>query len=461
MQRFDPELAEIRFGCGLSPDIAPVRSPQEMLDGLTGPDVMVTQYPIEPFPVFRQRMVEVQALWRQRRKTRGTPEGDALRKQINLVKKDAREAKFRWLGQSLLRRAHTPTGFRERITFFWADHFTAYGKAGVIKRATGPYIDSAIRPRITGRFADLLIAVVTHPLMLNYLDQDRSMGPDSPKALRRGEKAGMNENLAREVLELHTLGVDGPYDQTDVRELAKLFTGMTFQPEQGFKFRKDFAQPGAETVLGNSYGPKPGMGPIRAVLEDLAAHPATSRHLARKLAVHFVSDRPDADLVAHLEGVYARTGGDLMALYSALLEHPAAWSDAAPNIKLPVDFIGSALRALAVPPAPLQTLTEKQMRSVVAGPMSRMGQNWQQPVGPDGWPEADSHWITAQGLSQRIRWAMSAPKYLRGSLPDPRRFARDALGGRLSGAVEFAAASAESKREAIGLVLSSPAFQRH
>ncbi|MEP4196888.1 MAG: DUF1800 domain-containing protein [Aliishimia sp.] len=460
MTEFDPELAEIRFGCGLSPVVAPVANRQAMLDGLTAPDTMLDRFPIETFPQFRTRMVEAQALRKQRRKVRGTPEGEALRKQVNLLKKDARESKVRWLGQTMLRRTYTDTGFRERVTFFWADHFTAHGKAGVIKRATSPYIDSAIRPNITGRFADLLIKTVMHPLMLDYLDQARSMGPNSPQAERRGAKAGINENLAREVLELHTLGVGGPYTQTDVRELAELFTGLTFAAKQGFKFRKDFAEPGAETVMGTTYSEKPSLEPILAALEDLAAHPATARHIAQKMAVHFVSDTPDPALIEHIEARFNDTGGDLSALYEALLEHPSSWSETAPNAKLPSDFVGSTLRALAVSPERIQAMDEKIGRMTFVGPMRLMGQKWQEPIGPDGWPEEDSNWITAQSLSARIRWAMAAPETLMPDLPDPRSFAQTALGARASDVIKFAAASAESKPEAIGLVLSSPAFQR-
>ena len=460
MERFDPELAEIRFGCGLSPVVAPPKDEQAMLNGLTGPDTMVAEFPIEPFEVFLKRMEAIRVLWKDRRSIRGTPEGDKRRKEINLLKKDARQGKARWLGQTLLRRAYTPTGFRERLIYFWGDHFTAYGKAGLVKRATSPYIEDAIRPRLTGRFADLLVECVRHPVMLHFLDQHNAMGPNSIRAQKRGRAVGLNENLAREVLELHTLGVDGPYTQTDVRELAELFTGMSFQANKGFKFRKDFAEPGAETILGVAYDEKPSFAAIRTALEDLAAHPATARHIAWKLAVHFTSDTPDPDLVSHLEDTFLRTDGDLMALYAALLEHPAAWALESQNAKWPVDFVGSALRALAVDPTRVQALDEKGTRRAFMRPMADMGQVWQVPNGPDGWAEEDDTWFTPQGLSARIRWAMAAPEELLGELPDPRTFVDTALGSRAPDVVRFAAGAAESKSEAIALVLSSPAFQK-
>lgn len=458
--RFDPHLAEIRFGCGLSPDIAPPRDLGALLAQLGGADEMATRFPIEPFDVFRARMVEVKKRMKRRKKIRGTPEYDVIQKELKLIKKDARQAKFHWLGQSLLRRTYTAQGFRERLVAFWADHFTAHGKTGVIKRAMSPYIEEAIRPRISGRFSDLLIACVTHPVMLHYLDQHVSMGPNSRKALKRAGKGGMNENLAREVLELHTLGVDGPYTQNDVRQLAELFTGMSFQAANGFKYRKDFAEPGAETVLGQTYSETASMRPIRDVLEDLAVHPSTARYIARKLAVHFVSDTPDPSLVDHLETRFLATSGDLMSVYEALLEHPAAWKPELCNVKWPVEFVGSAMRALAVPAETIDGLSEKQLKRGFVAPMAQMGQVWQIPAGPDGWPEEDSHWITPQGLSARIQWAMAAPERLVRVLPDPRVFVETALGNHGGEAVRFAAGAAESKSEAIGLVLSSPAFQR-
>ena len=460
MRAFDPQLAEIRFGYGLSPQIAAPRDADAMLARLQGPDTMADAYPIEPFDTFRLRMIEVAKAAQIRRKNRGTPKAEAAKKRRNELNAAARKDGLKWAGHVMLRRIWTEDAFRERLVAFWSDHFTAHGKRGVIRRATSPYVQEAIRPHVTGHFEDMLQAAVTHPLMLDYLDQSQSMGPGSPRAQSRKRNAGLNENLAREVLELHTLGVGGPYTQTDVRELAELFTGLSFAPRDGFVFRANFAEPGSETVLGKTYGGDPTVAPIRAVLSDLAAHPATATHLARKLAVHFVSDTPDQDLISDLEATYRETDGNLMALYDLLLRHPSAWSPDLMNIKPPQDFMCSALRGLAVPEKLLMRFGERNMRQVFSAPLTRMGQQWQRPIGPDGWPEEDSHWITPQGLAGRVEWAMAAPEFILRVLPDPRRFVDDALGTRANDAVRFAAAAAESKSEAIGLVLMSPAFQR-
>jgi uncharacterized protein (DUF1800 family) len=183
---------------------------------------------------------------------------------------------------------------QERLAFFWGDHFTARGKVSVMKRATSPYVESAIRPHVAGYFSDMLKAVIAQPVMLQYLDQKTSVGPESVAGKKK--ENGLNENFARELLELHTLGVGGPYSQADVTELAELLTGLTYSQDGVFGFRGEFAQPGAETVLGQSYGGgTAALSDVHAALDDLARHPATARHLAQKMAVHFVP----IDLILH------------------------------------------------------------------------------------------------------------------------------------------------------------------
>lgn len=462
MRTFDPVLAEIRFGYGLSPRVPAPTDAAGILAALSAPDQMAAQFPSEPFSAFRDRMVLAQAAMKDRRIARGTEQAEAARKRRNVVNQKARVAWLYWIGQTLLRRTYSHTAFRERIVAFWGDHFTATGKRGVIRRATTPYLDDAIRPFITLRFADLLQAAVMHPVMLDYLDQTLSIGPNSALAGRQGDqkKRGMNENLAREVLELHTLGVNGPYTQADVTQLAELFTGMTFQARNGYKFRKDFVEPGSETVLGRTYPDAYSDKAVRAVLEDLAAHPSTARHIARKLAVHFTSDNPEPGLVDALEGAYLASDGALLSLYEVLLDHPACWNRDLKNFKPPIDFVSCAFRALAPEPAVIASIKPGLMGRLITGPLNAMGQAWEKPIGPDGWSEDDSDWITPQSLAARVTWAMGVPETLFGELPDPRVFADTALGPFASDVVHFAASAAESKSEAIGLVLMSPAFQR-
>ena len=459
--RFDPQLAEIRFGCGLSPSVAAPRTVQAMLDTLHTPDTVATRFPIETFETFSLRIAKRKELQKIRRKNRGSPEALATKKATRVLNKEARIAQAMWMGQHLNRWVATEAPLRERLTMFWADHFTATGKAGIIRRGATPYVESAIRPNITGLFEDLLLAAVLHPLMIHYLDQDRSVGPNSVQAARGGKLTGLNENLAREVMELHTLGVGGPYTQADVTQLAELLTGVTFAPSMSLNFRKNMAEPGSETVLGKTYGGgNPHIRDVRAVLRDLARHPATARHIAEKLAVHFVADAPDPVLVTALETRFLETGGDLAQMTEALLAHPAAWIPVRENVKPPFNFMGSALRALAVPSEAIMALNERASRRIFAQPLVQMGHVWEKPAGPDGLPEDDSAWVVPQGIASRLQWAITVPSLLMEELPDPREFVQTALGSFATPAVTFAAKAAETRWDGIGLILASPAFQR-
>ncbi len=458
---FDPQLGDIRFGCGLSPVVPPPVSVAAMLSSLQGPDRAARDFPVEHWDDFLSRTKYKQSLRQLRRQNRGTPEAAEARKAQKVLARHAREAQMHWLGQHLLRRTWTETPFRERLTAFWADHFTATGKVGLLRRAATPYVETAIRPHVAGRFEDLLIAAVLHPVMVHYLDQDSSVGTNSTRGLKVPQKAGVNENLAREVLELHTLGVGGPYTQTDVTELAEILTGVTLDQVAGFKFRKDWAEPGAETVLGRSYGGEDArLADVKAALRDLARHPATAAHLSAKLAVHFLGDAPEPGVAEAMAAAYRDSGGDLSSVYAALLQHPAAWTPARRNVKPAFDFVASACRALAIAPEAMAGLDAKATMRHVQWPLALMGHIWEKPDGPDGLPEADNAWITPQGVSARLQWALAVPQMLLRDLPDPRDFVVTALGPDAPPNVRFAAEAAESRSDGVGLVLASPAFQR-
>lgn len=456
---FDPELAEIRFGCGLSPQYAPPESKQSLLSALQGPDDMAQRYEIAGITQGLEAAQGFGKLRKAARKAVGTSQEKQAEQAFKAYRRAHMQQRYIWFRQLLQRQIHTREGFRERLTLFWADHFTAQGKNRALRPLAYGYVESSIRPYIAGRFEDLLISAVTSPLMLHYLDQFRSRGGQSPLSQRQG-KGGLNENLAREILELHTLGVDGPYDQGDVRQLAELLTGLSYRIDTGFVFDRRLVEPGSETVMGKSYGgAEPDLEAILQALRDLARHPATARHLAWKLAVHFTRDDPRPDLVADLAGAYRDSEGDLMQVYDTLLSHPQAWTAELANVKPPFDFVASACRAFGGEAA-LAEWDQKALRQGLIAPMRLMGQHWQASPGPDGWDEADRAWITPQGLSARLRWAMAVPNRLVKQLPDPVQFARSCLGERMDTRVEFVASAAETRAEAIGLVLTSPAFQR-
>ncbi|MEL6958514.1 MAG: DUF1800 domain-containing protein [Pseudomonadota bacterium] len=456
---FDPTLASIRFGMGLSPRVAPPRDVDDMLADLLGPDEVAQRFAIPPFSEAEPSPRTYAEAARARNAARGT-EGEAEAEAVvDALRDQGREAVLVYLRAELARAVDTRDGFRERLTQFWADHFTVRAVRGIDRHFVSPYIEEAIRPHVAGTFGDMLVAAILSPMMIFYLDQHQSMGPNSRTAQNRDR--GLNENLARELLELHTLGVGGGYSQTDVRQMAELLTGVTFNATRGAYFREQQAEPGSETVLGVTYGgAEESLDHVVAALRDLAVHPSTAAHLSRKVAVHFIGPDPDAEMVDAMAARYLDTGGHLPALYEAMLRHHAAWGADLAKVKLPFQFIGSAMRALDVPVQAILAASPQDTRRIVQRPLAVMGQVWQTPVGPDGWSEKPEDWITPQGMAGRITWSMTMPQQLVETLPDPRDFVRTALGPDPDDAVIFAAEAAANVRDGIGIILASAAFQR-
>ena len=447
-----PELLAIRFGTGLSPTIAAPSDVDEALARLSGPD--------EAAEAVRQpgwdAKVAIALDWSRLRRLSRREGGEAFKEDLRARNRELTAGYHQDLARALTRAAATRDGLRERLAWFWADHFAVVDEAGFLRRTTAGYHEDAIRPHVAGRFGDLLVSAVTHPAMVSFLDQQRSIGPNSPAGAKG---AGLNENLAREVLELHTLGVGAGYDQADVRQLAELFTGLAVDKEGGPEFRRRMAEPGTEEVLGHVYGGDPArMAHVEAVLRDLAVHPDTARHLSGKLARHFVSDEPPGDMVAAMAAEWTRTGGELIAVYRAMMTHPAAADPALHKARRPLDLVAAGLRALGQT-GNLAGRGTRIIRMGATTPLLRMGQSWQRPPGPQGWPEEAEAWITPQGLAARIEWAMTVAHALR-EPPDPRVFVETALGPLAGARVRFAAGAAETRGDGVALVLASPEFQR-
>ncbi|WP_417808073.1 DUF1800 domain-containing protein [Thioclava sp.] len=449
-------IAAIRYGYGLSPNQPAPSDAQALLDQLDAPDTAATRWPLRGTDFMRQQMNDMRAARKAKRN------GDeTAQKRIKTTRKRVNDQVLVGLHAQLARASLSPQGFRERLQYFWCDHFTVTSKTGVTATAPDAFAKEAIRPHLAGSFAQMLRAAVTHPAMLMYLDQTRSIGPQSAFAKKR-KNGGLNENLGREVLELHTLGVAAPYTQEDVRQFATLLTGLGFNANQGFVFYPNWAQPGAELVLGRRYGGETPakLSDIYAALDDIALNPATAHHLAHKLAVHFVADQPDPDLVNHTASAYLAHDSDLRATYAAMLEHPAAWGPLGGKARQPWDFMAASLRAIAPPAAMIADLDKKKTRSWIIAPLRAMGQPYQKPLGPDGWAEDANAWITPQALATRINWAMRMAAIYDRHLPDPRAFVHSALSDAASPTLIQAAARAESKREGIGLILASADFNR-
>jgi len=450
-----PNYTAIRFGMGFAPDAPVARDENALLEQLRLPDYAADMFPVTGF----RGRAELALAFVQARLNNRAQKTAAAKERFQETVKSLRNVRQNDQLNTMARSIYGAHGFRERLVMFWADHFTTRAKRTVTEGMVSTYINEAIRPNITGNFGDLVQAAILHPVMLDYLDQSASVGPNSD--FGKTKRRGLNENLARELLELHTLGVDGAYTQIDVRQLAELLTGVAGSLKTNLNFNRRRAEPGAETVLGKSYGGwKPKIGDITAVLQDLAVHPDTANHIARKLAVHFITDDPDPDMIAKMTRAFSDTGGNLMAVYQAMLTHDRAWLDFGAKVKRPDEYIFSAIRALDVRPETLLGMNRKNISRLLLGPMALMDQPFQQPRGPDGWPEKAGAWLAPQSLAGRIQWAMAAPRAFRRSNLDPREFVKTALGDVAGKSVLFAAQAAESKWEGIGLILASPDFNR-
>lgn len=455
-----PDLAEIaafRFAYGL-PAAPGQAEAGALLAGLRGPDLMAQAWPAHGTAEILPHLRDFKAA-REARKAAGE-DAKAAKAATKAERRAVKATKALGLTAAqagFARAIDSETPLRERLVAFWADHFTVTPRNRTQNAWPSALVEEAIRPNLTAPFATMLQAVVLHPAMLIYLDQVNSLGPNSRRGEKRGK--GLNENLAREILELHTLGVGAAYTQDDVREMAELLTGLTFVPERGYAFDAARVEPGDDQVLGVIYGGE-GVAPILRALTDLAVRPETARHLAGKLAVHFVSDAPDPALVAAVEAEWLRTGGDLAAVVAALLSQPAAWAQEAQKARQPFDFMVAALRALGVTGAQVMALPEQDFLALVLDPLAGMGQPWQMAPGPDGWKEEAEAWITPQGMAARIDWALAVPEKLMANLPEARGLVARALGSRAEAGLVWAVGASESQREAVGLVLASPAFNR-
>lgn len=343
----------------------------------------------------------------------------------------------------------------ERLVLFWSNHFTVSTTRWAIAPMTPAFEAEAIRPQVLGRFADMLRAAVRHPVMLTYLDNPRSVGPDSVEGRARG--GGVNENLAREVLELHTLGAQGGYGQADVSQFALALTGWSHGglPHEGaeavhgrFRFVQAHHQPGPKVVLGRLYD-EAGEGEGLAILDDLARHPATARHLATKLVRHFVADDPPARAVARIARVFQDSEGDLAEVARALVELPEAWSDPLAKVKTPHELVLAVHRVLG---------GEAPQPGDYLRPLRLLGMMPFSAPGPQGWGDRARDWLTPEALMTRIAWLRG----LTSARPEqaPRAVMEATIGAVLHDATRTWVYRAPSPRAGLAMVLASAEFQR-
>lgn len=368
--------------------------------------------------------------------------------------------------------------FNERLALFWANHFTVSMAKASGRGVVGAFEREAIRPNIGGNFEGLLKAVVHHAGMLRYLDNDSSAGPDSPQVRRQAARrrpegqpapriTGLNENLAREILELHTLGVSnggaayggwGGYTQADVTEFARVLTGWRVPLREltdaagardPVRFDAAWHQPGTKTVLGRSYPEGPEA--LDLVLHDLALHPSTARFVSTKLARHFVADDPPPALVARLEASFRKTGGDLSELHRTLVMAPEAWAPQPAKLKTPEEFVISTVRLLQ--------LGEQPFARQADASISQLGQRVQAAPSPAGWPDRAEEWLGPDAVWKRVEWATRVADRV-GRNADARAIARASLGPLLQDDTLRQIERAADGPQALALLLMAPEFQR-
>jgi uncharacterized protein (DUF1800 family) len=474
-------IALNRFGLGARPDEQAPADPKrwlvQQLDRFQPLPQTLAQVPTRAQVVdqLAQYLAEQQMAARAKRQMQpasmpvdGIPQ--QADKQVDPVKRYLRQTiREDYLAMNSARLASALTSdspFVERLVHFWANHFAvSVDKLPVIGLA-GLLEFEAIRPHVLGKFSDMLLAVEQHPAMLVYLDQAQSIGPDSLVgqriALRGGRQRGLNENLAREIMELHTLGVRTGYAQADVTEFARALTGWTVSglgrgpaarmiggtPGQ-FQFAEALHEPGSRTIIGKKYD-QGGEAQARAVLFDLAASPSTAKHLSTKLARHFAGDDPPPALVDRLAKAYLASGGDLPTVYRTLIGSPEAWEPQPVKFKNPWDWSVSALRAIG------SRELEPQM---AAGVLKQLGQPTWQPGSPAGWDDVAASWAGPDALVRRVEVAQRLADRA-GSSVDARSLAEKLFPGSLGEPTRTAIARAESPAEGLALLLVSPEFVR-
>ena len=438
-------VAFSRFGLGRRRDEPVPADPRGwLLLQLDGPDP--AQFPDLPATPEALAMVDAeqrtaktaveQALRQPDHKKQPTPEQEALN-----------QLERRECAALLANALTTEAGFRERLVLFWYNHFTVAARTRPAKACVGAYIREAIRPNVTGKFGDMLLAVMRHPAMLSYLDQAHSYGPNSYAGARH--LRGLNENLARESLELHTVSPASGYTQLDVTNYAKILTGwsMEYKSEpRGFVYRPNTHEPGEQTVLGHTW-PDGEEGGV-AILAWLANHPATHRHLAEKLVRHFVADDPPPADVTAIEAVLRETDGDLGATARALVDLPGAWKPLT-KLRTPQEYVIAAMRAVGAHPE-----AEPQLPNIVEG----LGQPVFKPTFPIGWPDRAADWAGPEAMLQRVDFSYQ----FAGRVTDqePMDIAENALGPLLGAETLNQIRHAGSRQDALALLLASPEFQR-
>ncbi|MGE7369324.1 DUF1800 domain-containing protein [Neorhizobium sp. NPDC001467] len=518
-----PTMAAIRYGYGLKPgeENAPANA-ADLMKQVTRGATAKPRFPREGFEGRRETALRLLSVRAAEAKTAqaGKPNAELRRNTLREADRMLRRDSFARIMQAV----YSQNGFFERLASFWVDHFSVNARKTYAMRMIVPLFEGeAIRPHIGGPFVNLLHAAVLHPAMLFYLDQNRSVGPESQAGLRNG--TGLNENLGRELLELHTMGAGSGYTQDDVRGASLVLTGVSVDARTlEVAYRRARAEPGRLSLLGKAYGEEGRSEADHvAMLDDLARRPETARHLCAKLVRHFIADEPPVEVIDAMVAAWTGSDGNLTAVYQAMLDHPRAWQGEGQKFKQPFDFVVSGLRALDVKEMEMTALAKVLddedaevplrpdeaedgddmaqaerpgprgadmgrpdaasdlqdgassdikksatkaaapkpgfARALTFGALRRMGQPVWQPPSPAGFGDDAGAWLSASQLSERIAWARLAVRGLGRDL-DPPTFLTTALADAARPETVQIVAQAPNKVHGLTMVLVSPEFNR-
>jgi uncharacterized protein (DUF1800 family) len=501
-----PAMSAIRFGYGIKPG-------EQVPDG---PEALLAQIEagLAENPRFPEEGIEGrwQTIANFYLKSADLPFKKTERREaVRPIRKEVFHANGRDQHARVAQAVFSPHGFYERLATFWTDHFAVSArKKRPMYLYTSLFEAEVIRRRLAGPFSELLRAATTHPAMLIYLDQVKSAGPNSKRG-EDGEK-GLNENLGRELLELHTVGVGSGYTQDDVRAVALALTGLNVDRDNGHtEFRSRTAEPGPIAVpfLGKSFGDKRRtIEDVYALLDDLARQAATAQHICRKLAIHFIADDPPMPLVKAMVEAWTTSNGNLMDVYGAMLHHPAAWAEPGRKARQPFDYVVTGLRAAGLPEGEfaqpvrptannmdgddMMAITpemaerrkkraakrmamgdQAEMREerrereklrplanpLTVGAIKKLGQPVWEPASPEGTEEEFNAWISSTQLTGRIEWAQSIAAKV-GSRAEPLALAKVVLRDAARDDTLMVVSQAPSRQAGLSLLLASPEFNR-
>jgi uncharacterized protein (DUF1800 family) len=503
-------VAAIRYGYGLQQDVTGAQNSDDLIHQLTEAGQNTPLFPLEGVEARRQVVADYFSIRKviDQRKKAGLADGD-VNKALN---RDVAERFNVDVSARIAQASLSPFGFHERLATFWLNHFTVSADKNIENKLLVPLFEAeAIRPHLGGHFSTLLKEVSLHPAMIVFLDQAQSIGPNSKVGLKKKD-GGSNENFAREVMELHTLGVGTGYTQNDVRQLSLLLTGVTFDRlavAAGYDVNR--AEPGSFKVLGKTYvrSPEPFLNAI-AALEDLARDERTMAHVSRQLYAHFIDEKIDDTAVDAMVAAWKQGDGYLPDVYRAMLQSSHAWDEPGQKFKLPFDYVVSTLRAvgatkdtimgedaqprgaLVMPvinvdaakttaspmmmdaksadgasmqpqmagavkpsPAPKQPLGRQ-----AANVITSLGQPIWRPSDAAGFSDKSDHWFSASQLSQRIQWARRLTNQMNETTADPRQFVKLVLADYARDDTIRVVSQAPNRKAGLVMALVSPEFNR-